>query len=293
MFLFLQQLMDGFSSGAIYASLALALVFSFRSTRVVNFAQGEMAMFSTYLTWQFHTWGAPIWEAIGFALIISFAGGGIVYVVLIRPIAKASPLTVVTVTVGLFAVFNSLAGFIWSYMVKQVPSAFPNAVWRFGSVQVSAQAAGIIPVLVVTVLLLYLLFEHTKLGLGMRAAALEPEGSRLVGIRVGRMHLLGWGLSASLGALSGAMVAPRLFLDPNMMIGVIIYAFAAATLGGFNSPQGAVIGGLIVGVAENMAGTYLSWIGADLKIIVPLLIIFVVLLIKPSGLFDRQEISRV
>jgi branched-chain amino acid transport system permease protein len=293
MSLFFQQLIDGIATGAIYASLALALVLIFRSTNIVNFAQGEMAMFATFIAWQLDSWGLGLWPAIIITLLVSFIGGMLIERVVIRPVENASVLTVVIVTLGLLLIFNQGAGWIWSFLVKDFPSPFPTNILSVGDVRVSVQSLGIMGVLAVTVLLLAGLFQYTKVGLAMRAAAANPESSRLVGIRVGHMLMLGWGLAAMLGALSGVMVAPRLFLEPNMMFAVQIYAFASATLGGFDSPAGAVVGGLIVGVAENLAGTYIDAIGSDLKIVVALLIIFAVLLVKPTGLFGKREVARV
>lgn len=293
MTLFLQQLVEGITSGAIYASLALALVFSFRSTHVVNFAQGEMAMLSTYVAWQLSAWGLPIWVAVGLAMVISFIGGAGIYMVLVRPMTHSSVLQIVTILIGLFIALNSLAGFIWGYLMKSFPSPFPDWRWTIGEVGISAEAIGIVVLLVATIGVLYLLLEYTKLGLGMRAAAAAPESSRLVGVPVVMMLMIGWGIAAALGALSGVMVAPSLFLDPGMMLGVIIYAFAAATLGGFDSVLGAVVGGLIVGIAENLTATYVPFIGSDLKIVVALVIIFATLLIRPTGLFGRQVTARV
>lgn len=293
MTLFFQQLVEGLTNGAIYASLALALVFSFRSTHVVNFAQGEMAMLSTYVAWQLHAWGVPIWAAIGLALAISFVGGAGIYAALVRPMTHSSVLQIVTILIGLFIALNSLAGFIWGYLMKSFPDPFPDWRWTVGEVGINAEAVGIVLLLTATIGVLYLLLEHTKLGLGMRAAAAAPESSRLVGIPVITMLMIGWGIAAVLGALSGVMVAPSLFLDPNMMLGVIIYAFAAATLGGFDSVAGAVVGGLIVGIAETLTATYVPWIGADLKIVVALVIIFATLLIRPTGLFGREATARV
>lgn len=290
---FLQQIVLGVAYGAIYASLALALVLIYRSTHIVNFAQGEMAMFSTFIAWQLMRWGAPVAVAILLTLVISFIGGLLIERVVIRPVEQASVLTVVIVTLGLLLVFNQSAGWIWNFLVKSFPSAFPSGRLEVSGVRVPYHSLGIIAVLAVTVLFLYVLFQYTKVGLAMRAAASNPESSRLVGIRVGRMLMLGWGLAAMLGALAGVMIAPALFLEPNMMFGVQIYAFAAATLGGFDSPVGAVVGGVIVGVTENLAGTYVDWIGSDLKIAVPLLIIFAVLLVRPTGLFGKQVVARV
>ena len=293
MTLFFQQLLAGVATGAVYASLALALVLIYRSTHIVNFAQGEMAMFSTFIAWQFHQWGIPVWGAIGLALVVSFVGGLAIERVVIRPVEGASVLSVVIVTLGLLLIFNQAAGWIWSSVIKRFPAPFPSGAQFIGDVRISYGDIGIIVVLGATVTLLYLLFQHTKVGLAMRAAAANPESSRLVGINVGRMLMLGWGLAAVLGAISGVMVAPKLFLEPNMMLTVQIYAFAAATLGGIDSPVGAVVGGIVVGVAENLAGTYIGFVGSDLKIAVPLVIIFAVLMVRPTGLFGRHVVARV
>jgi branched-chain amino acid transport system permease protein len=291
--LFLQQTIDGIATGSIYASLALALVLIYRSTNIVNFAQGEMAMFATFIAWQFTDWGWPVWSAIGVTLVIAFLGGLAVERVVIRPVENAPVLTVVIVTLGLLLVFNQGAGWVWDFLVKSFPSAFPSDVLDIGGVRVNTQSIGIVAVLVATVAVLWFLFQRTRVGLAMRAAAGNPESARLVGINVSRMLMLGWGLAAMVGALSGVMVAPQLFLEPNMMFGVLIFAFASATLGGFDSPIGAVVGGITVGVTENLAGTYIDFIGSDLKIAVPLLIIVAVLMVKPSGLFGREAVARV
>jgi branched-chain amino acid transport system permease protein len=293
MSLFLQQTVNGVAIGSIYASLALALVLIYRSTNIVNFAQGEMAMFSTFVAWQLNQYGWPIWAAIAATLVVSFIGGVIVERTVIRPVENAPVLTAVIVTLGLLLVFNQGAGWIWDFLVKRFPNPFPSGSMRVNDVRLSFTALGIVAVLLVTVGLLYALLQFTKVGLAMRAAAENPESSRLVGINVGRMLMLGWGLAAMLGALSGVMVAPSLFLEPNMMLGVMIYAFAAATLGGFDSPFGAVIGGIVVGVAENLAGTYVDFIGSDLKVAVPLAVIFIVLMVKPTGLFGKAVVTRV
>lgn len=290
---FFQQVVDGLGSGAIYASLALALVLIYRSTGVLNFAQGEMAMFSTYVAWQFTDMGVGVWGALAIALVISFISGMAIERVVIRPVEGADHLTIVIVTLGLFFAFTSLAGFIWTYITKSFPSPFPDNVWSVGDVRLTGQSIGTLVVLGGVVSLLNVLFRRTGVGLAMRGAACNVESASLVGVRVGRMLMLGWGLAAALGALAGVMVAPRLFLEPTMMLGVITYAFAAATLGGLDSPLGAVLGGLIVGVSENLASTYVGWVGSDLKILVPLGLIIGVLLIRPDGLFGSAKVVRV
>jgi len=289
---FVQVVVDGIADGAIYAALALALVLIFRSTGIVNFAQGEMAMFSTFIAWALNDSGRPLWLALLGAFALSFLGGMAIERVLIRPVEGSRPLTLLIVTLGLLVLINAAAGWIWGFSNRGFPSIFPSGAARLGDVALSLESLGIIAVLLAVVGLLWLLFQHTKLGLAMRAAAQNPESSRLVGINVGRLLMLGWGLAALLGALAGVLVAPRLFLDVNLMGGVLVYAFAGAALGGFDSPLGAVVGGWIIGVAENLAGTYVDAIGADLKVLVPLGIIFVVLLVRPSGLFGSPEVTR-
>ncbi|MEW2353665.1 branched-chain amino acid ABC transporter permease [Spirillospora sp. NPDC029432] len=289
---FLQQIVAGLGAGAIYASLALALVLIYQFTGIVNFAQGELAMFATYIAWTFIDAGLPFWLALLLALAISFLGGMLIERVIIRPVEGAPELTVVIVTVGLFIFVNAAAGWIWSFLIKDFPNPFPGGALEAGGVSVGYSTLGVLGVVGAVMGLLYLLFRHTKIGLGMRAVATNPESARLVGIRVGWTLALGWGLAALVGAVSGVLVAPLLFLEPNMMGGVLIYAFAAATLGGFDSPAGAVAGGLIVGVAETLAGAYVGFIGSDLKIGVPLAIILGVLLLRPQGLFGRAVVER-
>ncbi|MEV0591459.1 branched-chain amino acid ABC transporter permease [Nonomuraea cavernae] len=289
---FLQQLVQGLGAGAIYASLALALVLIYQFTGIVNFAQGELAMFSTYLAWQFTAAGMPFWLALVLTLAVSFAGGMLIERLVIRPVEGAPELTVVIVTVGLFIFVNAAAGWIWTFLIKDFPNPFPGGALEAGGLRMSYSTLGVLVVVGLVMGLLYLLFQHTRIGLGMRAVATNPDSARLVGIRVGWTLALGWGLAATVGAVSGVLVAPLLFLEPNMMGGVLIYAFAAATLGGFDSPVGAVAGGLIVGVAETLAGAYVGFIGSDLKVGVPLVIILGVLLLRPQGLFGRAAVER-
>jgi len=291
--IFIQQVVSGLATGSIYAALALALVMIYEATDVVNFAQGEMAMFSTYVAWSLINAGVPYWAAFFATLAIAFAGGLVIQRLVIRPVENAPILTIVIVTIGLLVIFNSLAGWLFTYVQKPFPSPFPKQPVRVGEIVFGAHDLGQIGVTLLVLLCIWLFFRFTPLGLAMRAAAQNRLSSRLVGIRVGWMLALGWALAAMFGAVAGMMVAPVLFLDPNMMGGVQIYAFAAATLGGFTSPIGAVIGGLIVGVVENLVGTYVSFIGTELKFTVALALIIVVLLVKPSGLFGRAAVKRV
>ncbi|HEY6748728.1 MAG TPA: branched-chain amino acid ABC transporter permease [Mycobacteriales bacterium] len=289
---FLQVVVDGIADGSVYAALALALVLIFRSTGVVNFAQGEMAMFATFLAWALADAGVPIGLALAGALVLAFLGGMLVERVLIRPVEGGPPLNLVIVTLGLFILVNAAAGWIWGFDLRDFPRLFPGGVASIGGVSLSIESLGIIAVLLVVVALLWLLFTHTPVGLALRAAAQDPASARLVGVPVGRMLMLGWGLASLLGAVAGVLVAHRLFLDTNLMAGVLVYSFAGAALGGFDSPIGAVVGSWIIGVTEALAGTYVDAIGSDLKVLVPLAVIFVVLLVRPAGLFGSPEVTR-
>ena len=243
---FLHQVLSGLATGGIYASLALALVMIYQSTHHINFAQGEMAMFSTYLAWTLINAGYPWWFAFVATIVASFVIGMLIERILIRPVEHAPLLTVVIVFIGLLVILNSVAGWIFSYTIKSFPSPFP-AVPVFGGLM-SAHELGAIGVTLAVLVLLYLFFQFTPLGLAMRAVAQNPVSSRLAGIRVGWMLALGWGLAAAIGAVAGMMIAPIVYLDPNMMSGVLLYAFAAALMGGIDSPLGAVVGGFFVGV---------------------------------------------
>jgi branched-chain amino acid transport system permease protein len=286
---FLAQVLSGLATGGIYASVALALVMIYQATHLVNFAQGEMAMFSTYIAWSLVNAGMPYWGAFFLTVGISFVLGAAVERIVIRPVEKGSVLSVVVVFIGLLVILNSLAGWIYSYTVKPFPSPFP-AEPLFGN-YITTHGVGAVAMTVVVVLLLYSFFRFTPLGLAMRAAAQNPDSARLVGIRVGWMKALGWGLAAAVGAIAGMMVAPVVYLDPNMMSGILLYAFAAALLGGIDNPFGAVVGGFIVGVLENLVGAYL--IGNELKLTVALVLIVGVLVVRPAGLFGRTVVERV
>ena len=291
---FFQQVVAGLATGSIFASLALALVLIHRATGVINFAQGEMAMFTTYVAWTLiENHGLNQWLAFVVTLAVAFVLGFGIQQVVLRPIQGASILTTVIVTIGLVLIFNGLAGLIWSAEVRAFPSPFPNDTWEVGGVAISQQDVGTLAVVLVMVALLWAFFQFTKIGLALRASALNPDASRLVGVRVGWMLAIGWGLAATLGAVAGMLTAPTVFLDPNMMQAVLIYAFAAAVLGGIDSPFGAVAGGLMLGVGLNLIGTYIDFVGAGLRLPVALLIILVVLLVKPAGLFGKAVTRRV
>src|SRR5206468_2537026 len=237
--IFLQQVVSGLATGGIYGSVALALVMIYQATDVVNFAQGEMAMFSTYLAWSMLNAGVPYWAAFFATLAVAFVCGVVIERVVIRPVENAPVLTIVIVCIGLLVILNSVAGWIYSYIQKPFPSPFPEKPITIGNVFFGAHDLGALGVTLLVLLFLYVFFRYTTLGLAMRAAAQNPVSSRLCGIRVGWMLALGWGLAALVGAVAGLMIAPIVFLDPTMMSGILIYAFASATLGGFTSPGGA------------------------------------------------------
>jgi branched-chain amino acid transport system permease protein len=286
----LHQVLAGLATGGIYASLALALVMIYQATHLVNFAQGEMAMFTTYIGWSLIEAGMPYWAAFFLTVAFAFVLGVLIERVIIRPVEQAPVLAVVVVFIALLLILNSVTGWIYTYTIKTFPSPFP-AQPLFGNRYLSSHELGAIGVTLVVLFLLYAFFRFTPLGLAMRAAAQNPESSRLVGIRVGWMLALGWGLAAAIGSIAGMMIAPIVYLDPNMMSGVLLYAFAAALVGGIDNPMGAVVGGFIVGVLENVLGAFV--IGNELKLSVALVIIIGVLLVRPSGFFGRVQVTRV
>ena len=291
--LFFSQLLNGISSGVIYASLALAIVLIFRTTGILNFAQGEMALLSTYFTWWLTDQGVAVAVAIVISVVASFAGGALIERVIIRPFEKAQPLVIVIATLGLFLALNSLTQVIFGTDAKQLASVFPGTVWDVGGVRIEAETVGLVGVLAAECGLLWLLFQRTRVGLALKAVAGNPDSSRLLGISVGTMLMLGWGLAAALGSLAGAMVAPTTqALTVSSLQSVLVFAFAAAALGGFDSPIGAVVGGLIVGIAQALTIQYLEPLN-DIELIVPFGIILVVLLVKPSGLFGTVRVERV
>ena len=290
--LLLQQLLAGLATGAIYACMALAVVMIFQAIDHFNFAQGEMAMFSTFIAWQLIQWGLPYWVAFALSVLVSFVAGLLIDRVLFRPIRNAPVLSQIVAFIALFSILNSAAGQIWDFTIKSFPSPFGHTPF-LGQPLIDSHDAGMIGVTMVMLALLYLFFRRTRLGLAMRAAAANPDSARLVGIRVGWMTALGWGMAAAIGAVAGMMIAPVVFLEPNMMLGVLLYGFAGAVLGGLTSPGGAVAGGFLVGIVENLAGSFIPYVGRELKLTIALVLIVTVLMVRPSGIFGRQVVARV
>lgn len=290
--LFFQQVLAGIATGGIYALMALAVVMIYQAIHHLNFAQGEMAMFSTFIAWQLLQLGLPYWVAFFLTIAISMVGGVILERAVFAPIRNAPVLSHIVVFIALFAIFNSVAGFIWDFTIKPFPSPFGSRP-LFGEGLIGAHQAGMLVVIFIVLLLLFLFFRYTRVGLALRAAAASPESARLVGVRVGWMVALGWGLASAIGAIAGIMIAPIVFLEPNMMLSILLYGFAGAVLGGLTSPGGAVLGGFLVGVVENLAGTFIPVVGGELKLPIALFLIVVVLVFKPTGLFGGRIVQRV
>jgi branched-chain amino acid transport system permease protein len=296
----IQTIVTGLADGGIYAVLALALVLIHRATGVINFAQGEMAMFSTYIAWWLISdpegWELSFWVGFGITLVLSFLGGAAVYGAIIRPLAKAGPIAIVIATIALLIILNGAAAWIWSSEPQYILSPFPFDPVTIGDVTIPKQTIYVFGISVVCVVLVFLMFRFTRTGLMMRAAAVRPDTSRLLGIRVAVMLALGWGLAAALGAVAGLMAvvsAPP--LDPNYMLTIIVYAFAAAVLGGLDSPAGAVLGAYILGVGVALLQTYVDFVSEsqEFKLPIALGVLLLVLLVKPAGLFGRTVTRRV
>jgi branched-chain amino acid transport system permease protein len=286
----LQQVIDGLANGAIYAALALALVLVHRATGVVNFAQGEMAVASAYVAWTLTAVGVPVLVAVPLAVVGSVALGAGTERLLVRRFGRDPGAAAIVLTIGLLIFLNGMVGLLWGYVSKPFPSIVGEGVLHIGSAAVALSALVDLAVLAVVVIGLQLLFLRTRFGLALRATADNAESSALLGLPVGRLLMAGWGLAAALGALAGCLIAPKVYLDPGMMDGILIYALAAAILGGLDSPLGAVVAALAIGVTENLAGTFLPFVGNDLRIAVPLVLMCVVLLLRPQGLFGRREV---
>ncbi|MBM9467815.1 branched-chain amino acid ABC transporter permease [Nakamurella leprariae] len=291
---FFQQIVDGLTTGVIYAAIALSLVLVYRTSRLVNFAQAEMATLGGFLAWQLSDWGVPFPLAIALAVAASFALGATMERTVVRPLHEAhNELALFVISLGILVVLINVEAWIWGYQVKAVPLVIDGPAVSIGSVLVSRQKLVIVAVAIVIAALLFVLFQRTRFGLAMRAAADNQPSARLLGLPVNATMTLSWGIAAAIGTLMAILVAPQQFLQPGMLLPVLLYAVAAATLGGIDSPVGAVIGGLIVGVVENLAGTYVPGIGQDFKSAVAFLIIMGVLLVRPQGLLGSKSVVRV
>lgn len=290
---FIQLVIEGLSTGSIYAALALAIVLVNRATGIINFAQGSMAVLSTFVAFALVRAGLPLPVAALVAIAFGFLLGAVVERVIVRPFEGGDHDTTVVVTIGLFVAFTGVAALFFGYEPRQFPSFFGTETLDLGGVFVSLRSLGTILVLLGVMVVLQVLFRATKLGLAMRAVADNPKSAALSGLPVSRLLMIGWGLASALGAIAGILVAPQLFVSPVMLDFVLVYALAAAILGGLDSPLGAVVAAWIIGVVENLAAAYIDIIGNDLKIAVPLILMIVILIVRPQGLFGRKVVVRV
>ena len=290
---FVQLVVDGLSAGSVYAAIALAIVLVHSATGLINFAQGGMAVLSVYIAWWLTTRSVPLIVALLVSVVFSVVFGALVERYLMRRFERGDPDTAVVVTIGLLTLITGVAGWLWTYNNQQFPSLFSLDTVSFLGVSVSQRSLGTTAVIVVVMVGLQALFIGTKLGLALRAVADNPESAAFSGLPVGRLLMVGWGLAAALGAVAGALVAPQLTLTPGMLDNALVYALAAVILGGLTSPIGVVVAAWLIGVLENLAAVYVPFIGYDLKVAVPFILIFVVLLVRPQGLFGRKTVVRV
>lgn len=291
---FLQVLFVGIGDGAIYAMLGLGLVVIYRSTGLLNFAQGEMAMFSTFVVWTVWDLGVPLPLAVLAGMVGGFALGAVIHQVAVRPVGDPHerPLAVVMVTIGLFVGVNGLAQLIWGTLDQELPPLFGNGQVTIAGVSVTWQKIGAVIVLAVLAIAFWLLFQRTRLGLAMRAVASNSESASLVGVPVPKLLMLGWGLAATVGTVAGVFTAPGRGLGSNLMQLTLIFGFAAITLGGFDSLLGAVVGGFVVGITSSVVPQYVPGF-TKIPLAPAFILILAVLLFRPQGLFGRQQVRRV
>jgi branched-chain amino acid transport system permease protein len=289
---FIDLTLNGISNGAIYAAVALSLVLIWRATRILNFAQAGMLMFTTFIAWTVIDHGASYWVGFVVALASGLVLGALVERVIVRRVEGAPPLNAVIVTVGILVALQAVAGMLWGGAPKSFPPAFSIAGYKLGGRAVLFSPFDLFTVLVVGALMLVMaaLFTRTGLGLRMRAAAFAPEVARLVGVRVGSMFTVGWALASMAGSLAGVLVAPSVFLAPNTFDAVLVFGFTAAVIGGLESPAGALVGGVLLGLALSYVSGYG---GAELVTVGALVILVAVLMVRPSGLFSHPQSRRV
>jgi branched-chain amino acid transport system permease protein len=290
--LFFNITLNGITEGMIFASLALALVLIFRATRIINFAQGAMGMMTTFIAFSFLNAGLNYWWAFVFILLIGFVFGSLVERVLIRPLYGKSELNPVIVSIGLLVVLEGVAGAIYGNASHGFPSAFSQSGITIGHTKVAFSHFDLFIVIAVIILMVGTLglFRFSTLGLRMRASAFAGEIARLLGVRVGLLLTLGWGLAGIAGALAGLLVAPTSSFGPYFMDLNLVYAFTAAVIGGLESPVGALVGGLVTGLCISYVGGYL---GSGLEPLGALVLLIVTLMVRPEGIFARPAARRV
>jgi len=281
---------SGLATGSIYALMALSLVIVYNATRTLNFAQGEMLMVSTFVAWSAQRlFGVPLLGAMLVAMVAAALLALIFERLVIRRAIGATHWDVLILTLGLSLILRAGAGLVWSHDEFPFPSFFSNRPVALGPVRVAPASLGIIGASLVLMLALAVLFRWTRLGRAMRAVAQNPRAARLMGISVERVHATAWALAAVVGAIAGVLVAPVIFLSSKMGL-VVINGFTAAVLGGFGSMPGAVVGGMLLGVLENLAPLYLP---SGIRYSVPFLVLIAILLVRPAGLLGRVERRKV
>jgi branched-chain amino acid transport system permease protein len=289
---FLQFTLGGIGVGMVYAAIALSLVLIWRGTRVLNYSQGGMAMFTTYIAWLVIRHTGNYWLGFGAALAAGLVLGAVLERGVVRPTEGKSPMNSVIVTIGLLIFLEGLAGIIYGGQYRSFPSAFSVTGLKIGSVALGVSSSDVFTAAAVlgAALALALVFRYTSVGLRLRATAFSPAVARLVGVRIGRVLTLGWALAGLFGALAGVLVTPSTFLYPNSMDSIFVLGFTAAVIGGLDSPAGAVAGGVLLGVVLSYAGGYL---GSDLVLVYGLAMLVLVLMIRPTGLFSSAVTRRV
>ena len=312
MALLLQRIFDGLFNSAIYASLAISLVFIYRATGLLNFAQGELATFSAYVGFLLVRptelalaggalvaflpglpWPVPL--AILGAVLFGMAAGALTERLLFRPLEGRPVLSVVNISIGMLIAINALSAELWTTRPRLFPSPFPSAPDDFigiGRARLRFESIGVWLTLLGVLMILGFFLHRSKAGLAFRAITANRESAQLVGINVGRTLMIGWAVAAGIGALAATLVADAVLLEPNMMLRLLIFSFAAATIGGLDSPGGAVIGALIVGLTQTLVPGY-TFVPTELSMLPPLLAMLVVLLVKPTGLFGQKRVERV
>ena len=295
--LLLARTFDGLSNGSTYAMIALALVLIFKATTLINFAQGEFAMFGGFivLVLTFEQ-GIPMWISVFLAMFLTAIAAAGIERTLIRPFDPSDHLPLVIITLGLFLLVNAVAGIIWRFDPRAFPELFPSGnVFTIGNATLRWYTVFTVMTLLATVALLTLLLNKTKVGLAFRAVSSNLESSQLVGIRVGPTLQFGWAIAAAVGTLGCAVFVADPFrqIQPNVMLTVLIYASAAAALGGLDSLGGAIFGGIIIGLVQSVLVPYVPFIPNELSLAAAVIVLMVVLLFKPSGLFGTSAVERV
>jgi len=292
--LVIQLLVDGFGKGVIYASLALAIVVCHRSTGLINFAQGEFATLSAMLTVVLTASGIPVWISLALSVAASFGAGALVQKAVVRPALGRAHVVQIAITIGLFICANALGNLLFGPTPRPVDGLFPLGGITAGEIRISWSLIGVVILQALVITALTLFFSRTKTGLGFRAVALAPVASRFVGIPVERMHMLGWGIASALGAVAGVSLTNLgVYVEPSMMTPVLVFSLAAVTVGGFDSAVGAIVGGVVMGVVETLATSYVPGLSGDAGMLVSLIIIVAILIVRPQGIFGRNRVSRV